>query len=388
MTEKELGKLLYDNGVYDSLQFIFSAHNSIIDACYSKDIILEINKSIIKEHEDWRNSWLLDSNTKVIMGEPPLFSAQIFDIEISKLRFRDMLIKSFFQSCRNSLDAMAQAANAGCLASKAKRIETVDFGIMRDKFSQITYSQIFPLMNAWFQKVDMSTDYQYIDMYCNRTKHTCTVDTKSSFALFGNEHSLSIEPFSRKEIDAIVQNNEKEVADYIPQAYDFICDIYRKFVQIIAQEVKKKTYVTNRYCSVSFYQQVIKQNPFQLFSLAYINADADINQMPEEIQVLLAKENENGKIEAKNSSFETIYVNDHNAKNQMLLVGKYVAEDKIGEDKLLRFRKYKKVKPKLGDAPLLEQAMADKNQRAVFIGNNPYFENVTTVFVNDDNINI
>lgn len=385
MTEKELGKLLYDNGVYDSLQFILSAQNSIIDACYSKDIILGVNKSIIKDHEDWRNSWLLDSNGKVIMGEAPRFLAQVFDIEISKLRFRDMLIKTFFQSCRNALDAMAQAANAGCLAFKAKRIETVDFCSMKKTFQQETYRKAFPTMYSWFVNVDNAGDYKYIDMYCNRTKHTCTVDTKSSFALLGNEHSLSIEPFSRKEIDTIIQNNEKQLPDYMPQAYEFICDVYRDFVQSIAQEVRKKTYVTNRYCSVSVFQRVIMQNTIQTFSFGYINADTDITQMPEEIQVLLLKENENGEIEAKNSPFEIIYVNGHNENNKMLLVGKYVAEEeKIGEDRLLRFRKYKKMKSKLEDAPLLEQAMTENKQIPVFFGKNSYFENITTDFVNDD----
>ena len=42
MTGKELGKFLYDNGVYDTYQFIQNTRKTITTACFCKDTILSL----------------------------------------------------------------------------------------------------------------------------------------------------------------------------------------------------------------------------------------------------------------------------------------------------------------------------------------------------------
>lgn len=385
MDMRKLKKLLFDNQVYDAVQFIQNAHLSIIDACYYKDLILNVSKSIIEENEQWKQSLELEpcdqqgKYTKIDMKTAPDFWTSVFDVRISKLQFRDMLIKSFFQSCRNALDALAQAANTACLASKAKKTERVDFGKMKNVFSQQTYSQLFPYMDNWFTTINAAKDYQYINAYCNRTKHTCDVRTNLSLPLIGNDVIDTIEPFIRQDGNERIQLDRKEITEYIPKAYTFICSSLTGFFEAMEQEIPKRTLVENRIYDVSVYQEYYKERPDEGFSMAFIETDTDFNSMPNQIQVLLAREIKEfgivSEVYAANCSFNTLYVKDI-SKN--LYIGEYIADEELGEDSLLRFRKYKKAVPKKDDLPLIDQAKEDMKQRGVFYRNNLFFQVYTS----------
>ena len=222
-------------------------------------------------------------------------------------------------------------------------------------------------------------------MYCNRSKHTCSIETEYSYSLFGDESSSAIVPFFRKDTTTSTQYDKKEISDFIPKTYDFITAAYEGFLDAIKKEVIKKQYVINRFFSLSVFQQKIKGSPESSFSMPYMYADIDMNAMPEKIQVLLIKEwKENGRIVAKNSPFDTIYVKDKKVKdNPYTYIGKYVADDSIGEDSLLRFRQYTKVTPQEGEPPLIIQAMTDNKQKGMFYHKNPFFE-IDTVSDDDD----
>ena len=386
MTRDEFAKFFYDNGVYNTLQFIDSAKGSMLDACYYKDIILELCKDIISENDRWRNSWTIEQTDektkwkKVNIGELPRFETELFNLTLSKIRLRDMFIKGFFQSCRNAFDEMAQAANAACLAFRAKRIETVDFPQLAKVFHQQTYCQAFPSISSWFSHIQSSDDYKYIDMYCNRTKHTCSVETKAALPIFGEGKKTTIEPFYRQDSTGTIQNDRKEVVDYLQVAYDFMRDAYKDFIVALTQEVPKKTFTDNRLYTVSVYQQMMKDSTKSSFSMAYIVENPDYASMPEQIEVLFVTEIEK-KILAMNCPFDTIYI--RSKADSQEYIGKYEALDKTGEDSLLRFRKYQKIAQNKNELPLKYQAMMDKKQKEIYYQRNPYV-NITTVSDDDE----
>lgn len=386
MTRDEFAKLLYDNGVYNTLQFIDSAKGSMLDACYYKDLILELCKDILIENDQWRNSWTIDQIDektkwkKVNTGKWPRFETQLLNLTLSKIRLRDMFIKGFFQSCRNTFDEMAQAANAACLAFRAKRIEKVDFPQLAKVFCQQTYCQAFPSISSWFIKIQSSNDYKYIDMYCNRTKHTCSVETKAALPIVGEGKKTTIEPFYRQDSTGTIQNDRKEVVDYLQVAYEFMRDAYKDFIDALTQEVPKKTFTDNRLYTVSVYQKMMKGTPESNFSMAYIVEDPDYDSMPEQIEVLFITEVKQ-KILSMNCPFYTIYI--RSKTNSQEYIGKYEAIDEIGEDSLLRFRKYKKIAHNKDELPLIYQAMIDKRQKDIYYNNNPFVE-ITTITDDED----
>lgn len=394
MNSVDMGKLFHKYGVYDALQFILSAHESINTAYYCKNLIENLSNEIEKEHEDWRENleWKpLPENDKVhrlSIDTMPSFSVDIAGIQVSKLFLRDMMIKDFFQYSRNAFDAMAQAANSACLASRAKRIETVDFTKMRDVFQQQTYSTAFPVVSGWFSKVGSASEYNYIDVYCNRTKHTCEIRTKTELPIFGDKKEDTINPFFRQNTNDSVQNDRKEIITTIVSLYSFLSDSYREFVDAIKLEIPKRQFIDNRYYTLSVYQQKMKDTPDSNFSMAYIEANTDINNMPEQIQVLLIAEIQDGnggsEIVAKNCPFDTIYIKE--PSKELSYIGKYVTEDIFGVDELLRFRRYTKVYQNERELPLMLQAMTDEKQKGTYYHANP-FVNVITVSDDDSFLN-
>ena len=93
---------------------------------------------------------------------------------------------------------MSQAVNASCLASHAKNIERVDFGVMKSVFEQQTYDQMFPTITSWYEKIANSNEFSYIEAFNNRTKHICDVYLKLSMAIMGGENESTINPFLKK----------------------------------------------------------------------------------------------------------------------------------------------------------------------------------------------
>ena len=387
MVSNKLEKLLYDNCVYDAMQFIYSSYSSLIDAVYYKNMILNISKSILEENDQWRNTIEpcdeQGQYAKVDTTTVPRFWTSIFDVKISKMQLRDMMIKSFFQSCRNALDAMAQAANAACLANNALPADTTDFNCLK-KLLQKKYSQDFPYMLAWFVKTENSDDYQYINAYCNRTKHTHYVKSNLSLPLRGDDIIDSIEPFYKLHRNHLEQLDKREITDYIPKAYSFISSCFDEFIVAIEQEVPKKKYIDNRVFDVRIFQEYLKESPDNGYSMAFFETGSSIESMPDQIQVLIVAESKVFGVIPEyygtNCTFNTLYVKD---TTNNTYIGKYIAEEQIGKDSLLRFRKYKKTEPKDGDKPLIEQAKTDTTQVGKFYRMNPFVK----VFTSSDDDN-
>ena len=263
----------------------------------------------------------------------PNHELSIAGIETSSSFLLDKLTKDFFQYCRNAFDCIAQISNAACLAFREKKVESVDFPFMLKTFQQPMYLQAFPDIASWFDKISQSDEYIYLDAFCNRTKHICDVYLKVSLAFMGGENKADINPFYRKD----VQHKKESVYTYLSTVYDFVERSFNEFLALIELEVPRRTYVECRYHQLYAYQQRIKDHEENDFSVVYIQEDVNIGQMPDEIEILLLAEAEDGEILSKNCSIDTIYV--QSSVNEHDYVGKYVATESCGDDTLLRYRR-------------------------------------------------
>ena len=258
MTGKELGKFLYDNGVYDTYQFIQNTRKTITTACFCKDTILSLIKRMENEHKSWQENLFVVLNqqenpVKTISITPngmPSYELSVCDVPITAPFLLDKLTKDFFQYVRNAFDCMAQAANTACLATKAKKINTVDFGQMKKVFTQQTYSQMFSSISAWFTTIANSDKFHYIEAFNNRTKHTCDVYLKMSMALLSDKNEISINPFLHRE-----QYQKQDVASFLMAVYDFVSSCYVDFLSILKQDISKQAFVENRYHKICIFQQ-------------------------------------------------------------------------------------------------------------------------------------
>ncbi len=379
MTVKELGLLLHEYDVYDALQFITGAQNAILSALFCKDVLAGLHNEVQAVTDKWDND--LSEKVKENRGKDgwaevcdwPNYNVTIAGVEISSLFVQDLQIRTFFQNIRNAFDILAQAANAGCLATKARKIERVDFREMRKVFQQQTYKQAFPEMSDWFESIAQSEEFKYIDAYCNRTKHTCSMPTKFTVPILSSDNTATIPAF-HKEAD---QFEKKNALEHIPAIYEFVSKSYYDFMEILKREISKRTYTGDRYYTVKVYQQKYRQKEEEGFSAALIEATTDIDSMPDSIQILFAKafkySDGNKEIMAQNCPFDTVYIKAKDATDDCDFIGKFVAEDVIGEDALLRFRTYQKVIPEEGEQPLALQAAGDEKQKGKYYRANRFF---------------
>lgn len=391
MTKDELGLLLFECDVYDALQFVLGAKRAIDAAFFCKNVIdglhIEVQSSTSKWNAELAEKIIENSKKNEWTGvsDFPDYNITIAGVETSSLFVQNFLISSFFQNCRNAFDILAQSANSGCLASCAKSIESVDFQRMKDVFQQQTYNQAFPDMSDWFRNIAESKEFRYLDAYCNRTKHTCSILTKFTVPIFSDDNKATVPAFYR--VKEAMQYEKIDVSEQIPVLYEFLSKAYHDFMIVLKREVQKKTFTNNRFYTVKVYQEKYKQKPEEGYSVAYIDATDDFNRMPETIQGLFAHKltYPNGKqqVEAGNCIFDTIYVKAKDAVDITGLIGKYVAESPIGEDDLLRFRTYKKVLPKKDTQPLVFEAMNDEKQIGQFYRGNRFFS-VETISDDDD----
>lgn len=388
MSGPTLEKLLYDGCVYNAWQFVVNTKKTIYTVDYCRKTIIALIRQMEMEHADWTDSLFKqlgeqvseDGKTRKISirsGDLPQHKVSIVgeDAEVSFLL--DKLTKDFFQYSRNAFDCMSQVVNAACLASKAKKLEKIDFGTMHEILNKATYSSNFPDMKVWYDKIAASPEFQYVDAFCNRTKHTCDVYLKISMALFSAENKTIINPFYRKE----EQHSMQDLETYLATVYSFVETAFNQFIGILKTEIIKKTYVNGRYHLLKVYQQKIKNSPDSSFSVVYIDGTSPVTSMPEEIQVLLLHEYDDGEIVSQNSTIDTIYINDPTTKHTFL--GKYIATESCGDDTLLRYRKYKRVDPIPGTLPVYAQAIIDPENHKMFYHSNPFMD-ITSVSDDDE----
>lgn len=306
----------------------------------------------------------------------PCYDFSICNVETNIPFLLDKLTKDFFQYIRNSFDCMSQVVNAACLASRSKKIEGVDFPRMKCVFNQQTYSQAFPNITDWYNRIDNSNEFLYIDAFNNRTKHICDVYLKLSMAIIGGEDETSISPFVKKQ----TQHTKQDITDYLTAVYNFASKAYSELLTCLKVEIPRKLFVNCRVHKINIFQQKLVGDSNDGYSMPYIDAFADIENMPDEIEVLFLREHD-GEILAKNCPINTLYIKDPN--DDLKYIGTYVTNDTYGDDTLLKYRKYRKIPYTEDMLPLCYQAMNDPESKEVFYHSNP-FMNIKTVSDDED----
>jgi len=381
MKEKSLEDKLYEYGVYNAWQFIKNTRKTLHTVAFCKNTIIALIAQMEEEHAEWQdNLWRQlfeqegpEKSISIRSGDMPVHNLSIAGVEVDTIFLLDKLTKDFFQYCRNAFDSMAQVANAGCLAFNEKEVDEVDFRRMLKVFQQQTYSTDFPVMAAWFDKINGSDEFKYLDAFCNRTKHTCDVYLKVSMAIMGRENETTINPFFRME----TQHERQNVKDYLTAIHDFVDKAFEDFILALEKEIPKRLYVENRYHTLNCYQQIMKDNENSNFSVIFITEDADgIEKMPGEIEVLLLRQLDGGEIAKKNCDIDTIYVCAESDKNKY--VGKYEATELCGDDTLIRYRRYKKAVVDPIKNTLFFEIFDEWRKKKVFYHRN-HFMNITTV---------
>lgn len=383
MAEPTLEKLLYDNSIYNAWQFVVNTAKTLHTADYCKKTIIALIRQMELEHSNWMNSLSqqLDEQNKedgvnrrisIKSNDLPDHKVSIAGEEVDISFLLNKLTKDFFQYSRNAFDCMSQVVNAACLANKAKKLEKIDFGAMHGILNQATYSVDFPDIKAWYDIVAVCPEFVYIDAFCNRTKHTCDVYLKVSMALFGAENKTILNPFYQKS----KQHDKQDLETYLSTIYTFVETSFEQFIDVLKTEIVKKRYVDRRYHTLKVYQQKFKDEPSKNFSVVYIDGTSPVTSMPEEIQVLLLAEYTNGEIVSKNSTINTIYIND--SATSHVFLGKYIATESYGDDTLIKYRKYKREDPIPGSIPVFMQAMLDPENHKVFYHKNPFMD-ITSV---------
>jgi len=371
---------LYDNNVYDAWQFVVNTAKIIETAEYCKMVILDLIAGMSKEHEDWKNALFSEflsqksevKSVSITTDNLPVHQLKVFNVEISSSFLLDKLTKDFFQYVRNSFDCMSQIANVALLANKAKKVDSVDFPAMHKVFNQQTYSQDFSNMSAWYNKINLTREYNYIDAFNNRTKHTCDIYLKVSLDLFGGNNSSEINPFFRKD----VQHDKQNITTYLNDIFDFVTASFDAFLCKLKKEYPKKNYVDNRIHKLLAYQQKMNDSPDSNHSVVFIEATDKIENLPNVIQVLLLHRFDNGEIRSKNCEIDTILVRESEHK----YIGRYIADEPYGDDTLLKYRKYRK-DTRTGQEVYF-QAMLDWKKKPIFYKANPFMDFIT---VSDDN---
>lgn len=377
MNSKELARFLYTYEVYDSYQFIVNTLKTISTALFCKEAILSLISHMSDEQQKWQSDFyneLIEQSGSIkkltlSYDRMPDLSFAVADIETNIPFMLNKLTKDFFQYIRNAFDCMSQAANVACLSTRAKNIESVDFGKMKKVFE--LYSQDFPSISKWYANIANCDEFKYIADFNNRTKHICDVYIKLSMSLIGQGEESTINPFYKKDR----QHEKQDIAEYLTEIYDFVTKAYHDFITALKSEIVKKLYVANRYHKVKVYQQKIKGDFDNAFSIVHVDATGDILNMPDEIEVLLIHETE-GEIYARNCPVGTIYIKDPNKDNSY--IGKYVAHDNCGDDTLIKYRKYQKYVPEENDLPLGFQAMTAVESKNIFYRANQFMD-ITTV---------
>ena len=130
----------------------------------------------------------------------PTYEVRVAGEKIDPWFLFDKLLRDFFQYTMNTFDSISQIINAGILAKKGKKVDSVDIQIRTRCFNQQTYSADFPKMQAWLNKISQSPEFQYIEAINNRTKHTRDIANKLAMGILGSSNKAEIGPFFRKGI--------------------------------------------------------------------------------------------------------------------------------------------------------------------------------------------
>lgn len=376
MTDFEsIKNTLYDNEVYDAWQFVINTAKTIQTAEYCKNQILALITQMGKEHDDWMSdlfSQLSSENSKekiitITSDNLPQHKVNVAEIEVDSHFLIQKLTKDFFQYSRNAFDSISQIGNAAILAFKHEDIERVDFGFMSRTFNQ-KHNGVFQEVQDWYSTVEQSDEYKYLDAFCNRTKHICDVYLHLSMALIGGENKAVINPFYKKK----AQQQKQDLNTYLSEILSFVQNSFDDFMDIVIREVPKKIYVQNRIHKACIQQQKRKDDPESDYAVIYIDEKPTVETMPDEIEVLFLRKDNDGDISSKNCEFDTIYIRKAGVEHNY--VGKYVAQESYGDDTLVKYRKYAKIIAEPDKTPLLIEALLEWKKNKKFYHANAFLD--------------
>ena len=383
MVDSTLKKELIAHNIYSAWQFIEYTEKNIATVQYCSDTIKNIIDKMTTKTVRWQQNISSDfvdevtedgKNVKhlsVTTENAPTYEVRVAGEKIDPWFLFDKLLRDFFQYTMNTFDSMSQIINAGILANKGKKVDSVDIQIMVRCFNQQTYSAAFPKMQSWLNKISQSTEFKYIESINNRTKHTGDIANKLSMGILGSSNRAEIGPFFRKDI----QHGKNELSDQLLATLDFLNDSWDEFQNVFKEEFVRDVYVQNRRHGISgVRQQKLKNEPDKDLSYAYIEVNGSFDTMPDELYILLVTEREDD-IYAHECPFNTILVT---GSSNIDVLGRYKAEDVIGDDCLLHYRKYRKDTEIIGGICMFYE----QQEKTVFYHANPYF-NVESI--SDDN---
>ncbi len=372
---------LVEHKVYTAWQFIENTNANIRVAQYCLDTIIAISAKMTedahKNNEKITEEIINHKSVAITAADLPDFLINIAGNDVDGFFLIQKLIRDFYQYLRNSFDSIGQIANAGLLANVGKKVDKTDFPAMMARFQQQTYSGEFPLTSAWFLKTDSDDEFKYIDAVCNRVKHTAFINNQVSIGLFGCENKMNMGAFFRNG----EQHEKADLKDKMQQALKFTESSYIEFLAGFSSEFKNDLHVLGRYHDgIKVYQQYIKDSELSSFSLPYIVSQQPFETMPNEIYVLLLRNNE-GEIKAADCPFTSILITSED--DYKTTIGRYVAteEDMVGKDNIVKYRKY--LKDTESTDPQIAMIKSMRDGTGKFYHANPFFD-LQTVAVSDD----
>lgn len=383
MDYENLRKELLAHRIYSAWQFIKYTEKNLDTVRYCEKAIRNIIEKMGNITVRWQQNIMSDfvdevtedgkcvKRLSVTTENSPMYEVRVVDEKIDPWFLFDKLLRDFFQYAMNTFDSMSQIINTGILANKGKKVDSVDIQAMTKCFNQQTYSADFPQMQAWLNTIAQSPEFQYIEAINNRTKHTGDISIKLSMGILGSSHKAEIGPFFRKD----VQHDKNEIYDQLQTTMVFLEDSWKGFLNVFDAEIKKDFYNKNRWHGISgVRQQKVGDDPKQYLSYAYIEANGSFDAMPDEIYILFINEQED-EISVCECPFNTILITGSSNTD---VLGRYIAEDAIGDDCLLHYRKYRKDVNVIGGICVYYI----QQEKTVFYHQNPYFRVET---VSDDN---
>ena len=329
---------LAEHRVFDAWQFLANTNNNILIAEYCSKIIEKSIEKIILEHDNFQiklnnqiQCTIKEGGGSISMGidDIPQNIVTILEMEVSLYFIIEKYLKDFFQYIRNSFDIVGQFLNAALLANVGLNIDIVDFQSIYNEFKK--YKDIFPKTFKAVENTKHNEIYKYISAFNNRVKHTYDVQNIISLSIFDDKKKIVISEFQKygkvyPEEDML--NKINEVLVFTQKAIDNIIDSSYS-------EIKLYRFNKNRIHDVYYYVQDMK-NVSSNFTTIHIEVGNDTLELPSEIGVLLLKEKEN-EIEAINCDYEDILIKNSSGK----YIGRFITEDKIEKDGLIKYRKYK-----------------------------------------------
>jgi hypothetical protein len=358
---EELQKDLIEHKIYTAWQFIEYTQENIDIANYCVNIINEIIDKLEIKTDRWKEEMktrfyddTLKNGTKVKrlsikQDDLPTYEIRVAGEKIDPWFLFDKLLRDFFQYSMNAFDSMSQIINAGLLANKEKKVDTVDIQRMIRIFNTKDWCKTsFPEMHQWIKKVNESKDFKYIEAVNNRTKHTANIANKLAMGILGSDNVTQIGPFFRKN----EQHDRVELNEKLQKTNQFLFDIWDEFISVFKEEYKKDKFIENRRHSITgVRQQICEDDPKQNLSYAYIKVEDNFDAMPEKIYLLLLKEDDD-QIYENECIFDNILVTGETNTD---ILGRYKKDQDIGNDNLLHYRTYVKDNSATGPQCLYEE---------------------------------